>query len=108
MHKIAVWCGDNKIYKPDVDVIDGNEMLYHIMWPKIGTIKQLLENFTKAVMREYQVIVVFDRYVEGSIKTHEHLRRTGDVVCPKLNVTLEMKIPTWDSVMRSDHNKTKS
>ena len=43
--------------------------------------------------------------MQGVYQKHERLRRTGDVVCPKLNLTLEMKIPMRDSVMRSDHNK---
>jgi hypothetical protein len=103
LHKLAVWFeGSNE---PEVDVIDGNEMLYHITWPKTGTVQNLLQNFTKAVEREHDVIVVFDRYVEGSIKTHERLRRTGEVFCPTLNLTLEMSLPTRNSIMKSAHNK---
>jgi hypothetical protein len=102
VHKLAVWVEEPE---PEVDVIDGNEMLYQITWPKTGTVKDLMQNFTRAVEREHDVIVVFDRYLEGSIKTHERLRRTGATICHKLSLTLETRLPARDSIMKSAHNK---
>ena len=104
LHALAVWHED--MNEPDIQVMDGNEMLYRITWPKIGTVKNLLQNFTRAVeKREHDVIVVFDRYVEGSIKTHERLRRAGTTVCPTLSLTLDMCLPGRDIIMKSDNNK---
>ncbi len=47
LHKLAVWC--DEIIVPEVEVVDGNEMLYHITWPKTGTVRHLLQNFSRAV-----------------------------------------------------------
>ncbi|MES9884496.1 MAG: hypothetical protein ABW185_26930, partial [Sedimenticola sp.] len=103
LHKLAVW--STEITTPDAQVIDGNEMLYRITWPKTGTVKHLHQTFVRAVEKEHRVIVVFDRYVDGSIKTHERLRRTGSSACPTLNLTLETALPARDSIMKSTHNK---
>ncbi|MES9884700.1 MAG: hypothetical protein ABW185_27970 [Sedimenticola sp.] len=103
LHRLAVWSEDTSV--PDAEVVDGNEMLYHITWPKIGTVRSLLQSFSRVVEKDHTVIVVFDRYVEGSIKTHERLRRTGTTVCRDLNLTIETSLPTRDSIMKSSHNK---
>ena len=103
LHKLAVW--NASICESSVDVIDGNEMLYRITWPKTGTVRNLLQNFIRAVEREHDVIVVFDRYLAGSIKAHERLRRTGSTRCPTFRLTLETTPPTRDSVMKNVQNK---
>ena len=51
-------CEDSNV--PDVEIVDDNEMLYHTIWPKMGTVENHLQNFT-AVEKEHEVIVVFDR-----------------------------------------------
>lgn len=68
LHRLAVWC-DNAS-KPDVSIIDGNEMLHRITWPKLGKV----QNFNRALTQDH-VIVVFDRYVDGSVKSLERQRR---------------------------------
>lgn len=103
LHKLAVWCENRHV--PEVDIIDGNEMLYHITWPKVGKVKNLLQNFTRAAEKQYSVIVVFDRYMEQSIKTHERTRRTGGTVYPKLNLSLETSLPARDLIMKCESNK---
>lgn len=85
---------------------DGNEMLYHTEWPKLGTVENLLQSITRAVEKKHEVIVVFDRYIEVSTKTHERLRRMCISVYPKFNLTLEKNLPARDSIMRSVHNKS--
>ncbi len=103
LHKLAVWTDEASA--PDVQVIDGNEILYQISWPKTGTVRHLHHNFIRAVAKDHRVIVVFDRYIEGSTKTHERLRRTGSIVCPTVNLTLETTLPARDTIMKSSHNK---
>ena len=95
-HKHAVWGADDSC--PDATIIDGNGMLYSLTWPKSGTVKDLLQKFIKAVECDHTTIVVFDRYIEGSIKTHECL-------CPALQCTLMTKLPPRDVVMKSEHIK---
>ncbi len=46
LHKLAVW--STEITTPDAQVIDGNEMLYRITWPKTGTVKHLHQTFVRA------------------------------------------------------------
>ena len=53
--------------------------------------KEPFEEFHKGSRKkELDVIVVFDRYVEGSIETHKRLRRAGTTVCPTLSLTLDV------------------
>ena len=85
-HKHAVWGADD--CGPDATIIDGNEMLYSMTWQKLETAKDLLQKFIKAVECDHKTIVVFDRKIEGSIKTHECLRRSRLTSCPALQFTL--------------------
>ncbi len=56
--------------------------------------------------KDHDVIVVFDRYIEGSIKTHVCNRRAGGVVYPSLVLTMDTCLPSArDAVMKSVHNK---
>ncbi len=103
LHRLAVW--GEETTDPDAEVVDGNEMLYHITWPKTGTVRHLVQNFTRAVEKRCPVVVVFDRYIEGSIKTHERVRRTGSTVCRTVNLALETVLPNRETVMKSSHNK---
>ena len=29
----------------DLEIVDGNEAMYHVLWPKIGTVKQFADTF---------------------------------------------------------------
>ena len=101
LRKLAVW--SEGCSAPEVQIIDGSEMLYHTRWPTSGTMQDLVNSFTRTinVSKKYNVIVVFDRYIEGSIKTHERFRRTGSTVHPKINITLETHLPSQDSTMKN-------
>ncbi len=103
LHKLAIWNPNSD--KSTVDVIDGNEMLYRIIWPKTGNVNHLLQNVIRAVERDHDVIVVFDKYINGSIKTHERLRRTASTRYPTLKLTLETNVPTRDAIMNNVFNK---
>ncbi len=99
VHKLAVY--SEVAVAPDVDLVHGNEMLYQVVWPKLsGTDPNLFHNFLNAVEKDHDVIGVFDRYIEGSIKTHEHNRRAGGVVYILLVLS-----SARDAVMKSVHNK---
>ena len=104
LHKVAVWSEHSG--SPDVTIIDGNEVLYKVTWPKLGTVRQLLDNFTKAVEQDHQVIVVFDRYVDGSIKIMERLRRVSSSSCPTLNLTAETSLTSRDAILNSTNDKS--
>ncbi|MES9881937.1 MAG: hypothetical protein ABW185_13750 [Sedimenticola sp.] len=67
LHKLAVWTDETSA--PDVQVIDVNEIQYQISWPKTGTVRHLHHNFIRAIEKYHRVIVMFNRYIEGSTKT---------------------------------------
>ena len=94
--------------EPEADyfILDGNEMLYHVVWPKAGNVRQLSTNFNKAVARDgKEVQVVFDKYSTSSSKAHERNRRAGDKVYPNYNLTLDTDLPSRDKIMKNTHNK---
>ena len=103
LHKLAIW--NEKNMEPDVVIIDGNEKLYQIAWPKTGTVRHLLHNFRRAAEGQCRTIVIFDRYDERSIKTLERVRRAGTALCPKLKLTVETALPARDAIMKNSHNK---
>ena len=96
-----------KLDEPEADyfIIDGNEMLYHVVWPKAGNVRQLSANFIKALARDgKQVQVVFDKYSTSSIKGHERIRHAGDKLYPNYNLTLDTDLSSRDKIMNT-HNK---
>ena len=48
---------------PDLSIVDGNAMVFHVIWPKSGTVQMYVNSFRQTVKRDHQVIVVFDRSV---------------------------------------------
>ena len=72
--KLAVLASSVK--SPDLSIVDGNAMVFHATWPKCGTVQPYVNSFRQAVKRDHQVIVVFDRYRDNSIKSHEQARHT--------------------------------
>ena len=103
LHKLAVFV--DRCNQPSIQIIDGNEMLYHVSWPKTGTVKHLLQNFLTATTKEFPVCVIFDRYVEGSIKTQERKRRADGKKYPQLHLTLETSLPGKETILKSTENK---
>ena len=66
IHKVAVWYdGPHKI---EASVEGGSEALYQIVWPNLGPLHGLFQNFLRAVTKPHLVVVVFELYLEGSIK----------------------------------------
>ena len=39
LHKLVAWSEENNDY--EVLIVDGNEMLYHAVWPKVGAVRNL-------------------------------------------------------------------
>ena len=58
---------DSSIESPDVQLIDGNELIYHTSWPKTGTVASFLQNFEVAAKHNsaIPVYVIFDKYEES-------------------------------------------
>ena len=76
--KLAVGLLTSSIEPPYLSIVDGNAIVFHVTWPKCGTVQTYVNSFRQAVKRD-QVIVVFDRYRDNSIKSHERDRRTSEI-----------------------------
>ena len=91
---------------PDVEIVDGNALIYHSIWPKGGTVQNLADNMVKRIgTTNYRVLIVFDRYWENSTKSHERQRRVSSVAPYQLKLTINTKLPSRDAVMHSTENK---
>ena len=89
----------------DICSVDGNAMVFHVTWPKSGTVQTYVNNFRQAVKSDPQVIVVFHRYRDNLIKSHERDRRTSGI--SKLHIQLDLNTPrsVRDQVIRNVKNK---
>ena len=75
-HKLATFA--STLLSPvDVQLVDGNEALYHTPWPKFGTLGHFAEMFCLLFPGPHDTYVIFDKYLPGSIKSHERLRHAG-------------------------------
>ena len=70
---IVSYTGDEPV---NLQIIDGNELLYHISWPKAGTITNLFDILIDNSKEQFPVHVVFVKYNDDSIKSYERERRT--------------------------------
>ena len=90
----------------DLSIVDGNVMVFHVIWPKSGTVETYVNSFRQAVKRDHQLIVVFDRYRDNSIKSHEHDRRTSAVSKLDIQLDLNTPLPAMYQVINNVKNKT--
>ena len=67
----------------DIVIVDGQQLLYHIVWPCAGS-ASYLANSTKDRHGQYQpteMLIIFDRHDDRSAKDHERIRRAGEGGC---------------------------
>ncbi len=93
----------------EVQLIDGNDMLYNIVWSKTRKVYHLADNFLKAVKpcQNVEAYVIFDKYDDTSIKTYERNRRAGNVIYPSYQLTIATDLQPRDTVMKNTNNKKK-
>lgn len=101
--KLAVYMSE--VFHPDVELVDGNAMLYHVQWRKSVTVEQFVKTYETSVKCSHEVYVIFDHYKTASIKSHERDRRCGGRAGQELKMTLNMLLPTRDVVMKNTGNK---
>ena len=102
VHKLAFFTKTPA--QPDVEVIDGNQVLHKMAWPVTGRVCDINTIFQKAVSWDHDVVVIFDQYHDGSTKTLERERRSRGV--QQLTLTSSTYLPNRDVVMKSTENKT--
>ena len=91
---------------PDIVIVNGQQLLYHIVSPCAGSASDLA-NSMKDKLGQYQpteVLVIFDRYDDRSAKDHERIRHAGEGAV-NYNITISSKLPCRDVIMKSKPNK---
>ena len=95
--------------KPNVLLVDANQLLYHIVWPTSGTVADIAESCKARLTSgdKYQgstIFVIFDQYAGLSAKDHERQRRAGEGAA-EYQLTLTSRLPTRDAIMKNTANK---
>ncbi len=91
---------------PDILIIDGQQLLYHVVWPSAGSVSDLANSIKDKICqyRSPEVLIIFDRYDDLSAKDHERVRRAGEGAID-YNVTISSQLPCRDAIMKSKSNK---
>ena len=87
---------------PDLVIVDGIALIYHVICPQNGTVQTLCESMVSRVADVNivdDVYIVFDRYKTGSIKAHERVRRSKGHAAPNQKLTLTTVLPARDVIM---------
>ena len=87
MAELAVYITDQPV--PDVEIADGNALLYHIAYPQNGTVAIIAESMGSRLrsgttnyqpslaLSSHKIIVCEDCYLDVSPKSHERSKRMG-------------------------------
>lgn len=89
----------------DAELVDGNEAIYHKLWPKNVTVEQYANQFVKSFAESHDTYIIFDRYDENSVKAHERQRRAQGVSPRMYTLKSDMPLPPKDVIMKLDENK---
>ena len=90
---------------PEVMVVDGGALFYHVTWPQGGTVQALADSVVKKMNGDHDVYIVFDRYIKDSLKSHERERRRGGKMMPDYELTYTSILPPRDVIMKNPRNK---
>ena len=102
--KVAVF-SSTPLGQVDLEVIDGNEAIYHTSWQRNTIRKSFVDTFIKSYDRPHDTYIVFDRYDKHSIKSHERLRRAKGVISQDYVLNTNTMLPAKEVIMKSDNNK---
>ena len=89
----------------NIQIIDGNELVYHTLWPKVATVAALLNNIECSAKQSFPVFLIFDNYNENSIKSYERSRRSGGVSYPDVKLNINSPLPAREKIMKNSSNK---
>ncbi|CAL8391490.1 unnamed protein product [Arctogadus glacialis] len=94
---------------PNVVLVDGSQLLYHIVWPVAGTIKDIASSINTRLSTAAGVnetLVIFDRYNDKpTAKDHER-RRRGGIGAIDYKMTVNTPLPCRGAVMKGTSTKT--
>ena len=93
---------------PDSVVVDCCGLLWHVEYPKNGTVSNFVNNFINKVSRFLQtssVFLIFDKYWDYSAKSSTRCNRSDNQSSREYHVTLETPIPTISALLGNYKNK---
>ena len=104
VHKLGV--KNHKPPRPDVIIVDAQQLFYHVVWPSGGSMGMLAESLKArlALCAATEKILGFDRYTEISAKDHERQRLAG-VGSTTFNPDLNSPLPRCEAVMTNKYDK---
>ena len=115
MAKLAVYI----TYQPvsDVEMADGNTLLYHIAWPQNGLVSIIAESMDSRLgsgttnyhpplaLSSHKIIVCQDRYLDVFPKSHERSKHMGANTPPAYELKLWTTLPPREQIRRNTTNK---
>ena len=106
-NKLKVEVSPECIPKPSDIIIDGGAMLWVVHWPSNGTVKDYINNVVEYIerkLKEANVYLVFDRYINYSIKSATRCGRTTEA-SRMHQLSCDMQLPPQKVILTSSHNK---
>ena len=104
LKKVAVFA-PTPLSLVDAKLVDGNKDIFHTFWPKNSTMKHFVDSFVNQFTRPHDTYIIFDRYDDQSIKSHERQRRAKGNKSREYVLTSHTQLPPKDEIMTSNHNK---
>ena len=97
---------DLQPHAPDIVIVDGQQLLYDIVWPCAGSASDLAKSTKDRIgqCQPTEVLVIFDRYDNRSAKDLERIRCAGEGSV-NYNITTSSKLTCRDAIMKSKANK---
>ena len=85
--------------------MDGNESIYHTLWPRNSTVKKFADTYVSSFERTHSTYIIFDRYDKHSIKYHERQRWAKGSQFHQYVLSSNTILTAKDVIMKSDVNK---
>ena len=90
---------------PDIVIIDGQQLLYHVTWPCGRDPSVLVASITyRLASLPGEGVLVFDRYDNVSPKDHERMWRAG-VGSTTCSLAINSPLPNRDTILKNKHNQ---
>ena len=94
---------------PDYIIIDGCAMLWHLHWDKQDSVRRYVNRsigFIEKLMVSTNVLLIFDRYYDFSIKSCIREQRNAIKSSRKYQLTLHSPLPQRNVILTNAYNKT--
>jgi len=85
--------------------MDGNESIYHTLWPRNSTLKKFDDTSVSSFERPHSTYIISDRYDKHSIKCHDRQRWAKGSQFHQYVLSSNTILPAKDLIMKSDVNK---